>query len=61
MEVQHFVDHAQDLSDLELATLLCLIAKQHCLIETPDDAVVDLVAELVLVGQRPSSFWLQQY
>ena len=50
MELQYFVDHVQDLSDLELAMLLCLIAKQHCLVETPDDLIDDLASELALVS-----------
>ena len=37
-------------SDLELATLLCLIAKQHCIIETEEYTINDLSQELALVG-----------
>lgn len=39
----------QDLSDLELATLICLVAQEHCIIETEPDALDDLVRELELV------------
>ncbi|KAH8891354.1 hypothetical protein GQ53DRAFT_746872 [Thozetella sp. PMI_491] len=40
------------LSDLELAALLCLIAREHCLISTAPDAVDDLVQELTLVATK---------
>lgn len=49
MEIQKLVERVQNLSDLELATLLCLIAKQHCCIEVDDELVDDLAQELVLV------------
>ena len=51
MDVSDFVDHIQDLSDLELATLLCLIAKEHCLFETVDVLIDDLASELALVSR----------
>ena len=50
MEIHKLVERAQSLSDLELATLLCLIAKQHCCIEVEDELVDDLAQELALVG-----------
>ena len=37
------------LSDLELAVLLALVAREHCIISTPEDAVNILVDELQLV------------
>ena len=37
------------LSDLELAVLLCLISREHCLMSTPPDAIDDLIQELQLV------------
>jgi hypothetical protein len=43
-------EKVQDLSDLELAALLCLIAKEHCIIDTEPDALDDLVHELQLVS-----------
>jgi len=49
MDISDFVDNVQDLSDLELATLLCLIAKEHCLFETADEFMDDLASELALV------------
>jgi hypothetical protein len=49
MEIHKLVERVQNLSDLELATLLCLIAKQHCYIEVEDELVDDLAQELALV------------
>ena len=40
------------LNDIELATLLSLIAREHCLISTPPDAVDDLTEELRLIAAR---------
>jgi hypothetical protein len=40
----------QDLSDLELAVLICIVAEQHCIIETSDNLVNDVAKELGLVG-----------
>lgn len=39
----------QALSDLELAVLVCLVADQHCIIETDRDLMDDVEAELQLV------------
>lgn len=39
-----------DLSDVELAALLCLIAQEHCIIDTEPDSIDDLVQELELVS-----------
>lgn len=50
MDLEAIVGKVQNLSDLELATLLCLVAKQHCLIETEEDLVDDVAQELALVG-----------
>ena len=50
MDLEAVVGKVQHLSDLELATLLCLVAKQHCLIETEEDFVDDVAQELALVG-----------
>lgn len=41
---------AQKLSDLELALFLCLVAREHCLIETSGDGIGDLARELALVN-----------
>lgn len=49
MDEQVLLDRIQDLTDLELAVLLSLIAQQHCIIETGSDTLDDLAAELALV------------
>ena len=49
MEYHKLVERVQGLSDLELATLICLIAKQPCSIEVADNLVDDLAHELALV------------
>lgn len=41
-----------DLSDLELAALICLVAKEHCIIDTVPDALDELVDELELVSHE---------
>ncbi|KAK1831550.1 hypothetical protein QBC39DRAFT_425927 [Podospora conica] len=41
-----------ELNDVELAALLSLIAREHCLISTPPDAVDDLTEELRLIAAR---------
>ncbi len=45
------LDRVHGLSDLELAALLSLISREHCLISTPEDAVDELVRELQLVSR----------
>jgi hypothetical protein len=47
-----FLDKIQDLSDLELAALICLVAQEHCIIDTEPDALDDIVQELELVLQN---------
>lgn len=42
-------DLAQELSDLEVALLLCLVARGHPLLETTDDGIDDVAKELSLV------------
>lgn len=41
----------QALSDLELAVLICLVADQHCIIETETSLLSDVEQELRLVSQ----------
>lgn len=50
MADEAFLDKVQDLSDLELAALLCLVAQEHCIIDTEPDSLDDLVLELQLVS-----------
>lgn len=49
MDEQALLERIQDLTDLELAVLLSLVAQHHCLIETRDGTLDDLAAELALV------------
>ncbi|KAJ5315670.1 hypothetical protein N7476_005977 [Penicillium atrosanguineum] len=42
-------DIVRQLSDLEVALFLCLVAREHCLIETTGDGIHDLAKELALV------------
>ena len=46
------VEKAQGLNDNELAILLCLMAKQHCILSTSSDALDSLVEETQLVGRK---------
>jgi len=39
----------QELSDIELALLLCLAADQHCIIQTKEESLDALEEELQLV------------
>ncbi|KAM5430368.1 hypothetical protein McaMca56_005775 [Microsporum canis] len=47
------VNKVEDLTDLEFAVLLCLIAKEHCLIDTPASTLDDLANELILNLEAP--------
>ena len=49
MEPQSIMAKVQDLSDIELALLLCLIANQHCIIHTTEESFEALEEELQLV------------
>lgn len=40
---------ALQLSDLEVAVLLCLASHEHCLVETTQDNIDDVAKELALV------------
>jgi hypothetical protein len=51
MAEEELLDKVQDLSDLELAALLCLVAQEHCIIDTEPDSLDDLVLELQLVSK----------
>lgn len=44
------IDKVHELSDLELATLTCLVAQEHCIIDTDPEVLDELVNELQLVG-----------
>jgi hypothetical protein len=50
MEEPDLDEIARQLSDLEVALLLCLVAREHCLIETTSHCIHDLARELALVS-----------
>ena len=49
MEVSELVGKVQELTDIELAMLLSLIAGQHCIIQTEREALSSLEQEIQLV------------
>jgi hypothetical protein len=49
MADETLLNKIHELSDLELAALICLIAEEHCIINTVSEALDDLVQELELV------------
>jgi hypothetical protein len=52
----HLVEKVQELSDLELACLLCFVADQHCcIIETDSDDLNALEKEIGLVICAPTT------
>jgi hypothetical protein len=52
MADEQLLDKIHSLGDLELAALLCLIAREHCLISTEPDSVDELAEELRLVASK---------
>ncbi len=52
METSRLIERVHELADLELAMLLCLMAKQHCIIECAQGREELLEQELQLV-RRP--------
>ncbi|KAI8625351.1 hypothetical protein F5Y19DRAFT_268255 [Xylariaceae sp. FL1651] len=49
---EDLVQKVQGLGDLDLAALLCLISREHCIISTDTHSLDDLIAELQLVASR---------
>lgn len=49
MADEALITKIHELSDLELAALICLVAEEHCIIDTDSEALDDLVQELELV------------
>ena len=45
-------EKVQALSDIELAVLVCLVADQHCIIETDKQLLDEVEHELRIVRQR---------
>ncbi|KAE8450897.1 hypothetical protein EG329_005337 [Mollisiaceae sp. DMI_Dod_QoI] len=52
MAEEPLLNKVQHLSDLELATLICLVAQEHCIIDTEPDALDDLLQELEFVATK---------
>ncbi|KAI1335231.1 hypothetical protein F5Y15DRAFT_398573 [Xylariaceae sp. FL0016] len=52
MADEELLHKIQNLGDLDLAALLCLISREHCIISTEPPALDDLVAELQLVASQ---------
>ncbi len=49
MEEPGLVERIQELTDLELALLLSLVAGEHCIIQTEEEALDPLEKELQIV------------
>ncbi|MCJ1256161.1 hypothetical protein MMC24_003981 [Lignoscripta atroalba] len=52
MDHPNLIQKAQELTDIELATLLSLTANQHCIIQTEEDALDALQEELQLIASN---------
>lgn len=52
MADEYVLQKVHDLSDIELAALLSLINREHCMISTPADALDDLIDELQLISTK---------
>ncbi|KAK0719794.1 hypothetical protein B0H67DRAFT_483833 [Lasiosphaeris hirsuta] len=49
---EQLLQKVHNLSDLELATLLSLVSREHCLVSTSPEAVDELTEELCLIATR---------
>lgn len=56
MDSSHVIKVVQDLSDLELAALVSLVAEQHCILRTPDDLTDNVASELALSASKTFGF-----
>ena len=54
MADENLLEKVHKLSDLELAALICLVAQEHCIIDTEPDAIDELVQELEQVKIYPN-------
>lgn len=54
MADETLITKIHDLSDLELAALICLVTEEHCIIDTAPELLDDLVQELELVCEQYS-------
>ena len=53
MNLEAVAERAQELTDIELAVVLSLVAKEHCILETEEEAIDALTDELQLVRLTP--------
>ena len=60
VDPSELVGRIGELTDLELAILLSLVADQHCLIETEHEALESTGEELQLVSNEASSHALTE-
>ena len=60
MNSSELVGKIQELSDLELAILLSLVAGEHCLIETEHEALDSTCQELQLVSNACAPYAVAQ-
>ena len=51
-EVSDLIERVQELTDVELAMLVSLIAGQHCVVQTENEAINSLEQEIQLVGMQ---------
>lgn len=49
MEYDKVFDKLEELTDLETAVLLCIVADEHCIIDTERTVIDDLESELKFV------------
>ncbi|KAJ5458136.1 hypothetical protein N7475_009524 [Penicillium sp. IBT 31633x] len=56
MDDTDLADVAQQLSDLEVALFLCIVAREHCLIETTSHCIHDLAKELALIASSTFNY-----
>lgn len=47
---EDLLERVHGLSDIELAALLSLVTREHCIISTPEDSLDDLIEELQLIS-----------
>lgn len=55
MADEELLSKVHGLGDLDLAALLCLVNREHCIISTEPEAVDELVEELQLVSLQATA------
>lgn len=58
MADQDLLDRIHDLSDLELAALICLVTQEHCIIDTNEDSIDELTQEMELVSHISTHLYI---